>query len=148
MIISICVDDMHIFKTYEYCVNDTKRFISSVFEMKDLGVVEVILGIKIIKDDNGIVISQSSYIEKVLKKFDMFESNPTPTLVNPNLRLMNNIENRVSQYRYSQIINFLMYAMYCTRPSISFAVEILSSYMSNLGSMHWNALYTIPRYLK
>lgn len=95
---------MLIFGIDVYCVEDTKRFMSFIFNMKDLGVFEMILGIKIIIDDKGIVISQSSYIKKVFKKFDMLETNPAPTLVNPNFNLMNNRGSRVSQYRYSKII--------------------------------------------
>lgn len=49
VIISLYVDEMLIFGIDEYCINDTKKFLSSVFDMKDLGVIEVILGIKIIR---------------------------------------------------------------------------------------------------
>lgn len=43
VIISLYMDAMLIFGTDEYYVNDTKRFLSSVFDMKDLGVAKVIL---------------------------------------------------------------------------------------------------------
>lgn len=59
VIISLYVNDMLIFGTSEYRINDIKKFLSSVFDIKDLRVVEVILGIKIIRDYKGIVISQS-----------------------------------------------------------------------------------------
>lgn len=85
MIISLYMDDMLTFETDEYCVNNIKRFMSSVFNMKDLGVTEVIIGIKIIWDDKEFVISQSGYIEKVLKKFNMLETISASTQVNPNL---------------------------------------------------------------
>ena len=39
------------------------------FDMKDLGVSDVILGIKIIKTSNGIELSQSHYVDKVIEKF-------------------------------------------------------------------------------
>lgn len=113
-IISLYVDDMFIFEIGEYCVNDTEKLLSSVIDMKDLGVAELILGIKIIRNDKDIVISQSSYIEKVLKKFDMLETILASNLMNPNFKLMNNTWSRVSQYRYSQIISYLMYDTYCT----------------------------------
>lgn len=67
-----------------------------MFDMKDLGVAKVILGIKIIRDDKGIVISQSKYIEKVLKKFDMIETVPASTPMNPNFKLMNNRESNIT----------------------------------------------------
>ena len=41
--------------------------ISSKFDMKDLGVADVILGIKIIKTLNSLELSQTYYIQKVLE---------------------------------------------------------------------------------
>jgi len=51
-------------------VNETKKLLSSLFEMKDLGEADVILGIKIRKTKSDFSLCQSHYIEKVLKKFN------------------------------------------------------------------------------
>ena len=40
--------------------------------MKDLGEVDVILGVKIKRTPNDFSLGQSYYIEKMLKKFDCF----------------------------------------------------------------------------
>lgn len=68
----------------------------------------------------------------------MFKYDTTPTPVNSNLRLMKNKGNHVSQYKYSQVIDFgyLMYVMCCNRSDIVFAIRMLSKYMSNPSSMH------------
>ena len=42
----------------------TKLFLSSNFDMKDMGEVDVILGIKITRDSDRIMLSQGHYIEK------------------------------------------------------------------------------------
>ncbi|GJY50189.1 hypothetical protein Tco_0440145 [Tanacetum coccineum] len=65
--------------------------------MKDMGEADVILGIRIIHESNGILISQSHYIKKA-----------------------------VSQLEYSRVIGCLMYAMTCTRLDIAFVVGKLS----------------------
>ena len=49
IIICLYVDDMHIFETNLQVVIETKSFLMSKFYMKDIGEVEVIIGIKIIK---------------------------------------------------------------------------------------------------
>ena len=63
-------------------LHETKRFLSRNFEMKDLGDASFVLGIQIHQDRSwGILgLSQRSYIEKVLKRFDMQEckSGDTP----------------------------------------------------------------------
>ncbi|GJR41667.1 hypothetical protein Tco_1309770 [Tanacetum coccineum] len=45
--------------------------------MKDIGEADVIFGIRIKHESNGIAISQSHYIEKVLKKFNYFDCTPS-----------------------------------------------------------------------
>lgn len=47
-----------------------RNFLSNNFEMKDLGPANAILGIKIIKSDKGIVLSQEHYVDQLLKKFN------------------------------------------------------------------------------
>jgi hypothetical protein len=58
---------------------ETKRFLSSNFDMKDLGEASFILGIEIYRDRRkGILgLSQKTYLEKVIKKFSMHAYNST-----------------------------------------------------------------------
>jgi len=70
VIICLYVDDMLIFGTNVSVVNEAKRLLSHVFEMKDLGEVNVILGIKLSKTKSGFSLFQSHYIEKMLKRFN------------------------------------------------------------------------------
>ncbi|GJT38896.1 ty1-copia retrotransposon protein [Tanacetum coccineum] len=53
VIICLYVDDILILGTNISVVNKTKSFLSSQFDMKDLGEVDVILGIKVRKTENG-----------------------------------------------------------------------------------------------
>ena len=43
--------------------------LTNKFKIKDMGVVDVILGIKIFRTLQGLVLSQSHYIDKMLKKY-------------------------------------------------------------------------------
>ncbi|GJZ85547.1 zinc finger, CCHC-type containing protein [Tanacetum coccineum] len=112
-------------------VDLTNEFLSSKFSMKDMGEADVILGIRIKHESNGITISQTHYIENVLKKFNYFECTPVSTPMDTAKKLMPNNGQAVSQLEYSRVIGCLMYAMTCTRPDIAFAVGKLSSYTSN-----------------
>nr|GEV62908.1 retrotransposon protein [Tanacetum cinerariifolium] len=60
----------------------TKKFLSSRFSMKDMGEADVILGIKIKRKNKGIVITQSHYIEKILKKFNVLEGYSDASWIN------------------------------------------------------------------
>jgi hypothetical protein len=55
-------------------INITISFLSKIFDMKNLGPINVILGIKLLKNSNGFAITQSHYIEKILKRFNYFVS--------------------------------------------------------------------------
>ena len=127
---------MLIFGTDLNTIENTKKFLCSKFDMKDMGEADVILGIKIYKHFEGVILSQSHYIEKVLKRFNMFGGNGVSTLFVPNVKLTKNKGNNVSQLNYSKAIGCLMYIMNCTRPGISYAVSKLSKYTSNPSSEH------------
>ena len=66
---------MLIFCTNLEIVNDTKSFLSSNFNMKDMGEVDVI-EIKITRYSDRIMLLQRHYIERMLKKFDHFDCTP------------------------------------------------------------------------
>lgn len=68
VIVSLYVDDLLLFGSNLHIINETKNMLSSHFDMKDLGEVNVILGMKITKTCDGIFLDQSHYIEKILKK--------------------------------------------------------------------------------
>ena len=122
--------------------------LSSKFNIEDLGVADVILGIKISRTSCGLIFSQSNYIEKLLDKFDKDENNIARTPVDINLYLSKNIGQSISQLEYSRIIGSLMYVMNCTRPDIAYSVSKLSGYTSNPGVDHWKAIIIVLRYLR
>ncbi|GJY06970.1 zinc finger, CCHC-type containing protein [Tanacetum coccineum] len=121
-------------------VDLTKEFLSSRFSMKDIGEADVILGIRIKHESNGIAISQSYYIKKVLKKFNYFDCTLVSTPIDTSEKLMPNNGQAVSQLECSRVIGCLMYAMTYTRPDIAFTVGKLSRYNSNPSTQHWQAI--------
>lgn len=148
VIVCLYVDDMLIFETDLDSIQSTKDMLSSSFSMKDMGVADVILGIRITRQGGNIVLSQSHYIEKILKKFNHFDCTPIATPYDPHVKLYPNTGRAVSQLDYSRVIGSLMYAMTSTRPDIAFAVGKLSRYTHNPSDIHWNAVNRVLRYLK
>ena len=148
VIICLYVDDMLIFSGSDICIQSTKDFLSSHFDMKDLGVANTILGIKIHRLDGAYVISQSHYIELILEKFNHLFGKVSAIPYNPILKLGINKGRCVSQLEYSQVIGSLMYAMHCTRPDIAFAVGKLSRYPSCPSLDHWKGISIVLGYLK
>ncbi|KAL0350117.1 UNVERIFIED_CONTAM: Retrovirus-related Pol polyprotein from transposon TNT 1-94 [Sesamum radiatum] len=116
--------------------------------MKDLGEADVILGVKIRKTENGFLLCQSHYIEKILKRFNCHEEIPIRTPYDPSICLKKNNGDSVSQAEYAKIIGSVMFLMNYTRPDIAYAVSRLSRYTHNPNKEHWDALRHLLKYLK
>jgi len=100
-ILCLYVDDILIFGT-NLNVVEVKEFLSNHFEMKDLGEADVILNIKLLKDENGgVTLSQTHYVEKVLSRFGYSECQPTPTPYDPSVLLRKNHKIARDHLRYS-----------------------------------------------
>ena len=116
--------------------------------MKDLGEVDIILGVKVNKYSKGYSLCQSHYIEKVLLKFNYLKFKKANTPYDSSIKLLENSGRAVAQLEYASVIGSLMYAMHCTRPNITFAVCKMSRFTSNPSVEHWKAIGRILGYLK
>ena len=148
VIIASYVDDMLIFGTSLSMVHSTKRFLTSQFDMKDMGEAKVILGVKITRMGDSIMISQEHYVEKILKSFGHFDAKPVSTPYDANTHLMKIRDEPVGQAEYAQIIGNLMHLMNFYRPNIAYAVCRLSRYTHNPNNDHWSALDRLMKYLR
>ena len=117
--------------------------------MKDLGVAKKTLGMRITQDRKNRTLnsSQSDYIKKVLKKFNMQDEKAASTPLASHFRLtkemcpkaQEEIDKR-SNIQDSLPVGSSMYAMVCTWPNIAHMVGFVSRYMSNLGMENWSAI--------
>jgi len=155
--LTLHVDDILLAESDLEFISATKRWLSSVFEMKDMGEARYVLGVEIIRDRPRKLLSlcQKAYIEKVLERFRMHFSKPVDTPVEKGLTLSleqcpttDDEKQKMSNVSYAGAVGSLMYAMLCTRPDICFAVGLVSRYQSNLGTAHWQAVKRIMRYLR
>ncbi|GKD32085.1 zinc finger, CCHC-type containing protein [Tanacetum coccineum] len=115
--------------------------------MKDMRKADVILGIKIKRENKRIVITQSHYIKKILKKFNRKDCSPVSTPIDPVEKLKPNTGKPMDQLEYSRVIGCLMYDMTRTRPDIAYAVGRLSRFTSNPSRQHWQAIIRVFKYL-
>ena len=149
VILCLYVDDILIFGNNIEVIKEVKKFLSNNFEMKDLGEADVILNIKLLREEEngGVTLVQSHYVEKVLNRFGYDDCAPAPTPYDPSVILRKKRKITRDQLRYSQIIGSHMYLASATRPDISFAVSKLCRFVSNSGDIHWVALERVLRYL-
>jgi hypothetical protein len=136
VLICLCVDDILLFGTDLEVIMETKEFFSKNFDTKDLGEADVILNIKLIKGEDGITLSQSHYVEKVLTRFGHMDCTSVSTPYDPSYKPCKNKGEFIDQLKYSQIIGSLMYLSSATRLDISYAICRLTRYSSNPGDRH------------
>ena len=79
VLVCLYVDDMLIMGTSKDAINSTKKLLNYSFDMKDLGQAYVILGIQIKRTVEGYILTQSHYIEKILKWFNQYDCKPVVT---------------------------------------------------------------------
>src|SRR6266508_6000454 len=115
-----------------------------IFSLKDLGEVAYILGIKIYRDRSRVLIglSQSTYIDKVLKRFSMQNSKKGflplscgTHLCKTQCPVIQDERVHMSMVPYASAIGSIMYAMICTRPDISYALSMTSRYQADPGEI-------------
>ena len=94
------------------------------------------------------MLSQSHYINKVLKKFNHYDYDHVRTPYDLSIHLKKNSGSPVSQFEYAKIIGSVMFLMNCTCPDIAYAISRLSRYTHNPASEHWNAITRLLKYLK
>jgi len=143
-IIAVYVDDLNIIGSPEE-IEKTAKLLNKEFEMKDLGVTKLCLGLQIEHLYNGIFVHQSNYIQKMLKRFNMDKAHPlsTPMVVrsldikNDHYRPQEKNEKILGpEVPYLSAIGALMYLANNTRPDISFSVNVLARYSSNPTRRH------------
>lgn len=136
VILCLYVDDIIIVGSDDKMVKSTKYMLNSRFDIKDMGLANVILGIKIIRSPNGLKLTQSHYVDKILDNFNKDDSGMATTPIDISKHLSKNRGESISQVEYVRVIGSLMYLMSYIRPDIAFTVSRLTRFTSNLRDDH------------
>ena len=104
IILCLYVDDMLIIGSNDKMVKSTKDILHSRFHMKDMGLADVILGIKILRTSSGLMLNQSHYVDKILEKFGKDDSSVSRTPFDTTLHLSKNKGEGISQEEYAKVI--------------------------------------------
>jgi len=155
VILVLYVDDILLACNDKNILHETKNFLSSNFDMKDLGDASYVLGIEIHRDRaQGVLgLSQKAYIEKMLKRYNMDKCNTSPVPIQKGDKFSqaqcpkNDLEReKMNNVPYASAVESLMYAQVCTRPDLAFATGVFSRYQSNPGWAHWVGVKKALRY--
>ena len=134
------MDDLIITGDVNEEIEQFKEKMKSEFDMTNLGILHYFLGFEFMHIQKGIILHQRKYTGE--------NCNTTPVLVMPNLKLIEELDEKpVDATLFKQIIGSLRF-LCNSRPDISYGVGLLSRFMGNPQSPHMTATKHILRYLK
>lgn len=135
----VYVDDIIIMGSSSAHVMAFINVLSVRFSLKDLEELSYFLGVGTTRSADGLFLNQRKYIVDLLRQVHMDNTKPvstlfcsfTPLTLHGGTPLDNSTD-------YRMVVASLLYFSF-TRPDISFAVILLSQFMHQPTSDHWNA---------
>jgi hypothetical protein len=148
LLVQIYVDDIIFGGSSHTLVPRFQEMMESEFQMSMMGELTFFLGIQVKQMKQGTFVHQAKYTKDLMKKFNMAELKPVPTLMSSVASLgPDEDEEVVDQREYRSMIGSLLYHI-ATRPDIQFAVGLCVPFQASPHSSHRTAVQRIFRYLK
>uniref|UniRef100_A0A5B6ZV70 Integrase catalytic domain-containing protein n=1 Tax=Davidia involucrata TaxID=16924 RepID=A0A5B6ZV70_DAVIN len=148
VILVVYVDDIVITGSDKEGIQTLIHHLGLSFLTKDLGKLRYFLGIEVARSKAGISLSQRKYTLDILKETGYLGSKPVATSMDVNLKLFLDMGDLVDDPEmYRRLVGKLIY-LTITRPDISYAVSIVSQFMTSPRVPHLDAVIRILKYLK
>jgi len=132
-------------------VEAIKSGVAAKFEVRDMEEVKDFIGTKVMRDKKTkkLTLSNPGHIMALLQAFGMDTCTPNKTAMASGVKLSKTGENLLPDgNRYAELVGSLLYLSTTTRPDISFAVGVLSRFMSCPEQDHMRAARGVLRYLR
>ncbi|GJW97319.1 retrovirus-related pol polyprotein from transposon TNT 1-94 [Tanacetum coccineum] len=144
----IYVDDILLTESDKSMIQSIKHQLDQQFSIKDLGSLHYYLGIEILQNSKGLVMSQRKYALDLLQCADVLNHKPStiPLDLVKNLNLTYG-ELLPDPSLYRKLVGKLIY-LTIPRLDLSFAAQALSQFSHQPTTAHMDALYRVLRYIK
>jgi hypothetical protein len=149
------VDDLLLAYDPAIGIQHVKRELQNQYRMIDMGPARRFLAIELSITGMGFQLSQTYYIDTVLRRFGLQDCNTVATpldkhslaqLQNPSE--LSEILNPGKTRLYQSIVGSIMYIMLGTRPDLAFTISVLSKFVTSPRAAHLTAAKRVLRYLK
>ena len=143
-VVALYVDDLIIAGSNDTVISEVKKTLKKKYKMKDLGLLDWILGMEVVQDPAAkmIRLNQTKYIQDLLVKFNIHECNvSTPMDDRDRLSKCDRLTSEGDELYMKTIpnreaVSSLLWLSIGTRPDVSFAVNQVVHYMETPGVKH------------
>ena len=146
------MDELLLFGSDDSRLTDIQDQLNAQFKMTNLGEISHYLGMEVDIDvGKEISLRQTTYLKKILERFQMADCKPASVPMNPgvanSLLPSDQQADRATIKWYQSAIGSLMWPAVHTPPDISYSVGVFSRYCANPGPIHCNLVVQIFWYL-
>ncbi|PLW39709.1 hypothetical protein PCANC_15858 [Puccinia coronata f. sp. avenae] len=125
---------------------------SAKFQIKYMGAASFLLGMKLERASNGLILHQDQYIKHKLSEFNFTEFPPSTCPIDPKSHLQKATLDELAQFaalgvNCRALVGSLKYLAILTRPDIAYSVSKLSQFLEQPGISHFRAAVQVFRYL-
>ncbi|KAK3282268.1 hypothetical protein CYMTET_9991 [Cymbomonas tetramitiformis] len=120
---------------------------NSQYACKDLGVLDLVMGIGVRWGLGVAYLSQSGYISQMIDTYGLKDAKPASLPMSPGCSLAPS-DGKDTTIPFRGLLGQLQWIARCTRPNIMAAVSALSRFCASYGPEHFVALKQVVRYLK
>ncbi|XP_058222244.1 uncharacterized mitochondrial protein AtMg00810-like [Rhododendron vialii] len=148
LVVLVYVDDLLVTGNDLLSIRRLQEFLSSKFQLKNLGKLKYFVGIEVARSAKGIFINQRKYVLDILADAGQSGCCPASSPMEQHLKLSTDFGDPISDpSSYRWLIGRLIY-LTISRPDITFAVNLLNQFMHTPWVPHFDAAIRILRYLK
>ncbi|KIN98869.1 hypothetical protein M404DRAFT_31015 [Pisolithus tinctorius Marx 270] len=156
LILASHVDDCTVTGSSPSLIRSFKQEIGTRFKISDLGPISWLLGMKVTwnREARTISLSQQSYIEAILTKYNLTDCKPAAIPMDPGIKLSRGEipqpaeeAAHMKNVPYHAAVGSLMHLTIGTRPDIAFAVSTVMQFNNAPNMTHWEAVKRIYRYI-
>ena len=147
IVLLVYVDNIIITGTDDMMIKSIQASLRDYFNMKDLGPLHYFLGLEVHQSPKGLFLHQHKYTSDLIELADLHDSSPVDTPVEVNLKLSKDDGDLLpNPHTYRRLVGSLVY-LTITRPDISYAVNLVSQFMTSPRHLHLPAVKHIIHYL-